>query len=161
MLSEVDQAALSIDITDEELYAALSEMPDDRSPGNDGLSCEFYKLFWDEIKLPYKEAIMQGREKRELSTSQRQAIIRLIDKKDRDKLEIVNWRPISLLNVDLKIISKALANRLKSVIDKIITSNQTAYVKDRFIGESSRLLSDILELTDDLKIGALLVHSTL
>ena len=157
VLSEADQASLSIDITDEELYAALSEMPDDRSPGNDGLSCEFYKLFWDEIKLPYKEAIMQGRVKREFSISQRQAIIRLIEKKDRDKTEIANWRPISLLNVDLKIISKVLANRLKIFLDKIITSNQTAYVKDRFIGESSRLLSDILELTDYLKIGALLV----
>ena len=59
--------------------------------------------------------------------------------------------------MDLKIISKVLANRLKIFLDKIITSNQTAYVKDRFIGESSRLLSDILELTDYLKIGAILV----
>ena len=52
----------------------------------------------------------------ELSTSQRQAIIRLIEKKDADKTKIANWRPISLLNVDLKMISKTLAKRLKQVL---------------------------------------------
>jgi hypothetical protein len=103
------------------------------------------------------DSIFDARLKGQFSTSQRQAIIRLIEKKDRDKTYIDNWRPISLLNVDLKIISKVLANRLKTVLNKIITSEQTAYVKDRFIGEGTRLLSDILELTDDLKIGALLV----
>jgi hypothetical protein len=59
--------------------------------------------------------------------------------------------------VDLKILSKTLAKRLKLVMSKIITSNQTAYVKDRFIGEAVRLISDILETTEEMDIGALLV----
>jgi hypothetical protein len=80
----------------------------------------------------------------------------LIEKKDHNKTDIANWRPISLLNVDLKIISKVLKS-LKAVLNKIITLEQTAYVKDRFIGEGTRLLADILELTDDLKIRALLL----
>ena len=100
---------------------------------------------------------MHAKANGELSASQRQAIIRLIEKKDTDKTKIANWRPISLLNVDLKILSKTLANRLKLVLDKIIMSNQTAYVKDRFIGEAGRLLSDIIETTDELRIGAILV----
>ena len=53
-----------------------------------------------------------------------------------------------MLNVDTKIISKALALRLKNVLHEIICHDQTAYVKGRFIGESTRLISDILEITD-------------
>ena len=59
----------------------------------------------------------------ELSTSQKQGIIKLIEKKDRDKRFIKNWRPISLLNVDMKLISKVLAGRLKSEISSIVNEN--------------------------------------
>ena len=156
-LTEPDRNSLSSEITIDELYTTLLEMADNKSPGNDGLTCEFYKQFWDEIKIPLFESIMHAKACGELSPSQRQAIIRLIEKKDSDKTKIANWRPISLLNVDTKILSKTLANRLRQVLDKLISSNQTAYIKDRFIGEAGRLLSDILETTDKLHIGALLV----
>ena len=53
-----------------------------------------------------------------LSTSQRQAIITLIEKKDKNKGFIKNWRPISLINVDAKIASKAIATRMKNVLSK-------------------------------------------
>ena len=82
----------------------------------------------------------------ELSTSQKQPVITLIEKKGKDKRYIQNWRPISLLNVDAKVISKVLAMRLKKVIDNVIRPDQTAYIPGRFIGESIRLLSDILEI---------------
>ena len=59
-------------------------------------------------------------------------------KKDRDKRFIKNWRPISLLNVDLKIISKALSEKLKEVLPDLISSQQRAYVKNRQIGQSGR-----------------------
>ena len=74
-----------------------------------------------------------------------QAVIRLILKKDRDKCFIKNWRPISLFNVDVKIAFKALANRVKKVIPKLIAVYQTAYVKGRFIGESIRVINDLIE----------------
>ena len=156
-LDEEDQLLLNIEITEGELFLALSEMQDGRSPGNDGLSAEFYKEFWHEIKAPFIDSILHAKDFGQFSTSQRQAIIRLIEKRDKDKTKIGNWRPISLLNVDVKIISKVLAKRLKGVLAKIICSNQTAYVKDRFIGEGGRLISDILEMTDELKMGGILL----
>ena len=55
-----------------------------------------------------------------------------------------NWRPISLINVDTKIASKALAARMENVLTSIVHCNQTAYVKDRYIGESIRLITDLL-----------------
>ena len=63
-----------------------------------------------------------------------------------------NWRPISLLNVDYKIASKALALRLKKVLSAVINNTQTGYVEGRFIGENIRLRSDILNFTVDQDI---------
>ena len=92
-----------------------------------------------------------------LSISQRQAAIKLIEKKDCDKRYIKNWRPVSLLNVDKKIFPKAISNKLKAVLPTLISSEQTAYVKYRFIGEGGRLISDVIELSDWFNIEGFLV----
>ena len=63
----------------------------------------------------------------------------------------------SLLNVDYKIISKALALKLKKVLPNLISPQQMAYVENRFIGESGRLITDIIEITDSLNKEAFLV----
>ena len=95
-------------------------MPNDKSPGNDGLTKEFLETFWSEIKQTFLSFVIHSFDKGELCTSQRQAIIKLIERKDKDKRLIQNWRPISLLNVDAKIISKALSKRLKNVLPPLI-----------------------------------------
>ena len=74
-------------------------------------------------------------------------IIRLIEKKDKDKRFVENWRPISLLKVDYKIGSKALATRLEKVLPEIIHENQCAYVKGRTIFDAVRSIGDIMEYT--------------
>ena len=99
-------------ITESELVNALKSMPNNKSPGNDGLTKEFYETFWEEIKIPLCNHITRSYQNGELGTSQRQAVIKLIEKKDKDKKLIKNWRPISLLNVDTKLVSKVLAERL-------------------------------------------------
>ena len=81
----------------------------------------------------------------------------MTEKKDRDKRYIKNWRPISLLNVDTKLISKTLASRLKDVLPSIISHQQTAYVKNRNISESERLISDILEICNNQNINGYMV----
>ena len=95
----------------------------------------------------------------ELTSSQRQAVISLIEKKDKDKRYIKNWRPVSVLNVDLKIASKALAARIKKVIGSVILYDQTAYVKGRYIGESIRLIQDIIEYADEMDEEGILFSS--
>ena len=102
-------------------------------------------------------SIMKPRKEKKLSFSQRQAVIKLIEKKERDKRFIKNWRPISILNVDYKIIAKALATRLKETLPKPISFQQTAYVKNRFIGEGGRLISDILEMSESLNLKGYIV----
>ena len=60
-----------------------------------------------------------------MSNSQRQAVITLIEKKGKDRTLIENWRPISLINADVKIISKVIAKRIKDVLPSIMHHNQT------------------------------------
>ena len=78
-------------------------------------------------------------------------------KKGKDRTLIENWRPISLVNVDAKIISKVMATRIKNVLPHIIHCNQTGYVKDRYIGERVRSIFDIMEYTENENIPGLLI----
>ena len=82
-------------------------------------------------------------EKGELSRSQKQALITLIEKKGKDRSLIENWRPISLVNVDAKIMSKVVAIRIKNhdVPPRIIHHSQTRFIKDRYIGETCTVRS--------------------
>ena len=101
-------------ISEEQLICALKNMSKNKSPGNDGLTKEFYEIFWDELKIPFIASLRKSFLKEEISNSRKQAVIRLIEKKDNDKRYIQNWRPLSLLNTDVKILSKALAQFLKT-----------------------------------------------
>ena len=97
-------------------------MQNDKSPGNDGLTKEICETFWDQLKEIFVNSAIEAQEIGHLSTSQRQAIIKLIKKKDRDKRFIKNSRPISLLNVDSNIIVKAHSEILKVVLSDLISS---------------------------------------
>ena len=93
----------------------------------------------------------------ELSSSQKEAVIVLIQKKDRDRRQIKNWRPISLINIGVKIATKAIAKRLEKVLPEIIQHNQNAYVKGRTIFDAVRTIDDIISLTALKDISSLLV----
>ena len=69
---------------------------------------------------------------------------------------IKNWRPISLINVDIKIASKVLASTLRKAIHKVIHYNQTAYVKGRYIGEFLRLIDDLLAYAESENLDGIL-----
>ena len=131
-------------------------MKNGKSPGNDGLTKEFYVCFFEEINQFLIEALKESFNVGQLSTFQRQAVIILIEKKDKDKRMIKNWRPISLINGDAKIASKVLALRMQEVLASIINYDQTAYVRGRYIGESIRLVSDILDFSEENSIGGIL-----
>ena len=62
-----------------------------------------------------------------------------------------------MLNVDTKILSRAISSKLKAILPTLIFSQQTAYVKNRFIEESGRLISDIIEISDWFNIEGFFV----
>ena len=87
----------------------LKSFSNSKSPGNDGLTKEFYETFWEELRQPFMNSLNQVKVSKKLVTFQRQAVIKLLGNKDKDKRLISNWRPTSLVNVDYKIISKIFA----------------------------------------------------
>ena len=102
-----------------------------KTPGTDGLTTEFLKNFWPELKALIVRGFNYAFASGSLSISQRRGIISLIPQKDKNKAILENLRPISLLNVDYKLLTKVLANRLEKVLPKIINSDQTGYVTGR------------------------------
>ena len=93
-LSEDQVKLCEEDLTEKDLYKSLRSMQNDKSPRNDGFTNEFYETFWDNLKKIFVNSVREAKEIGHLS-SQRQAIIKLIEKKDRNKRFIKNWRPIS------------------------------------------------------------------
>ena len=87
-------------------------MKNDKSPESDGLTKEFYVCFFNEVSNILITALNHSFTTGILSTSQRQALITLTEKKDKNKRLIKNWRPVPLINVDIKIAFKVFATRM-------------------------------------------------
>ena len=91
----------------------------------------------------FNQALIYGH----LNITQRQGIIKVVPKKRKSKLYLENWRPISLLNIDYKIVTKTIAGRISKVLPKLIHEDQTGYVKGRNIGQNIRLVKEIMKIT--------------
>ncbi|KAI3355571.1 hypothetical protein L3Q82_018403, partial [Scortum barcoo] len=102
-----------------ELQAALQSMQGQRAPGIDGLTVEFYKAFWDILAADILDVFNESLTYGSMPVSCRRAVLTLLPKKG-NLQDIKNWRPVSLLCVDYKLLSKALANRLRGAMEQII-----------------------------------------
>ena len=129
----------------------------DKTPGTDGLPVEFYKAFWDDISTRLLSALNFAYESGCLSITQRRGIIKLIQKKSIDPFYIKNWRPLTLLNTDYKVAAKAIANRIKTVLPKLMNIDQTGFMKGRFIGENTELIDGILQYATQHNVPWLLL----
>ena len=156
-LSVEQSMALEAEISLDEIKEVLKSFQNNKSPGEDGFSKEFYETFFDLIGMhllnSYNEAFSKG----QLSISQRRGMICLIPKDDCCLIELSNWRPLTLLNVDYKILAKVIGQRIESTLSSLIHTDQTGFVKGRFIGQNVRLLNDIIEYADAKKLPGILL----
>ena len=83
-----------------------------------------------------------------MTNSQRQAVVTLLQKPGKDRLLLQNWRPISLLNLDYKILTKVIGQRIQVVLPDIIHENQSGFVSGRKIEHSVKLIQDIMNFTE-------------
>ena len=156
-LSNEDRDNLEGPLAYEECKRVLDSFESDKSPGEDGFTTEFYKFFFELLGKDLLACLNEAYDKNELTISQRRGIITLLPKEDGSLLELNNWRPITLLNVDLKIAAKAIAKRLEKVLPDLIHPDQTGFVKGQYIGENIRLISDVFESTTKHKIPGILI----
>lgn len=147
-LTEENKTSCEGSITVDECLEALKDFKSGKTPGTDGFPAEFYRFFWTEISNELIDSFNYAFKSGSLSISQRRGIISLIPKKFKDKTILENLRPISLLNVDYKILTKTIAKRLEKVLPNIINIDQTGYVKGRYIGENIRLIQDVIHFTN-------------
>ena len=143
--------------TKDEIFDALRDSNKGKSPGKDGLTPEFYLAFWDVLGDDLTDVLNQGFHREQLSASQSESVVRLLFKKG-DRNDLRNWRPVSLLNADYKIAAKALANRLRKVLDTLVTNQQTCGIPGREISTNLSLIRDVLEITERTGETGILVN---
>lgn len=156
-LNNVERNNLEEEISIDEIAKAVRQMKNNKSPGTDGYTPEFFKFFWIDIGVLLFRSFKTAIEKGELSYTQKQGIVSIIPKGNKPREHLKNWRPISLLNITYKIFSTVLANRLKQYLPKLIHDDQKGFMKGRFIGENTRLLYDLLHYTKLNRIPGLLL----
>ena len=140
-----------------ECELVLITMENNKTPGTDGLTPEFYRYFWNLLGSFMVSSLNYAFQNGTLSISQRQGIISLIPKKKKNNEYLKNWRPVSLLNVDHKIATKTIALRLEKILPNLTHPCQSGYVKGRFIGESIRLTADTIHFTKEKNIPVVAV----
>ena len=156
-LTNEESQALEGEITYLEALNVLKNMKNDKRPGSDGFTAEFFKMFWADLGHFIVRSINYSYINKEMSHVQKLGLITCIPKQDKPKQFLKNWRPITLLNCTYKIATGCIANRIKTVLDKIISKDQTGFIKGRYIGENTRLIYDIMQYTETHNIPGLLV----
>ena len=156
-INEDERKVLGSSITNDEIVESLNSFQNNKSPGSDGLTKEFYLAFIN-ILLPILTKLFDIIFKTgNLSKSQKNSYISVLCKDEKNSEILGNYRPISLLNVDYKILTKALSRRLENVLGKIIHSDQTCAIPGRSIIDNCHTLRDILDYANAKNINGILL----
>ena len=120
-------------ITKADLKSAVKLMKNNRTPGDDGIPVDFYKVFWLQLEEAFNEMMIAAYNTKKLCASTRRGILNLIPKSGKDARHVKNLRPITLLNTDYKIIEKAIARKMELALKHIIHRDQRGFMKNRRI----------------------------
>ena len=133
-LTENQKQSLEGKISLPELTSALKRMKNNKSPGSDGFTADFFKFFWIDVGKFVFRSFKYGYQQRKISVTQRQGVITCIPKEGRSKKFLKKWRPITLLNSTYKLASSCIAERIKSVLSHLISNAQTGLSQEDTLG---------------------------
>lgn len=140
----------------QEVDEAMSQLKEGKAPGPDGFTTTFFHAFWDMIKMEVWQIVEESRALRWLLPSLKSTFITLIPKEE-DSITPDKFRPIALCNVIYKVISKVIANRLKSLLPLLISSEQSRYVEGRQIMDGILLTHKIIHSLKHSKQAGMLL----
>ena len=141
------------EITLDEMEAALTKIKNNSAPGIDGLTAEFYKTFWPQLKFTLYDSYIYSFRKSYLSYSQSTGVTTLLHKgKNLPRNNLTNWRPITVTNTDYKIIAKVLSGRMAKVLPNIISETQFGFLKGRSAAQLLRQIDDLIAYAESNNI---------
>ena len=157
-LAEEDKVLCEGKLSYQECWKSIQLMESGKTPGSDGLPKEFYLKFFHLFGKSFVNMVNNCYETGLLTPSQCYSIISLLCKKPEAFQFLTNWQPISLLNVDYKIISKSLCNRLKLVMPKIVSVDQTCSIPGRSISDNCHLLRCISDYAEQKNLPVAILN---
>jgi hypothetical protein len=134
-VTQAENEMLEREFFEEEVKRAIDESYAEGAPGPDGFSFLFYQKIWRIIKKDLM-ALMKGFVKGNIMIDRLNFAMIILIPKEEDARTLKKYRPISLINYNFKIFSKVLNNRIEALCGRLLATNQTAFVRGRFILES-------------------------
>lgn len=156
-LTEVEKESIDGVITRDEIFKAVKEMKNHKSPGSDGLTREFYALMWKEIGNDLTDVMANISLAAKLPESWTEGLVTLIFKEKGDKNDLKNWRPITLLNCDYKIFTKTLSNRIRNVAGSLVNLDQSCGLPSRTIHDQLYFIRNYINYFQESNKSGLLV----
>ena len=132
-------------------------MPNNKSPGPDGFPAEYYKHFWHIFSPLFHRVTLEIKTTSIIPTHMNTANMSLILKPNKDPTQPSSYRPISLINTDLKIITKALATRMETATSILIHPDQAGFIKNRHISGNTRRLFNLINLAQQTNNKSIIV----
>lgn len=143
-LLQIQKEELRKDFTNIEIEDAINTLPSKKAPGMDGLPFEFYSTFWSSISPLFMEVIRSFVNNHKLPETMYLSTISVIPKPGRDCNKPSDFRPISLINCDKKIITKVINNRLTTILPSIIHHDQSGFIPNRDLKTKILYLSNTI-----------------
>uniref|UniRef100_A0A670ILN7 Reverse transcriptase domain-containing protein n=1 Tax=Podarcis muralis TaxID=64176 RepID=A0A670ILN7_PODMU len=144
-ITDEEKLQLNRPINIEEIQCAIKKMKLGKAPGPDGLSAKYYKVLGNQLSAALCDTMNNILRGGKIPESWREAFITLIPKPDTDRLNIKNYRPISLLNNDYKIYADIMASRLKKCLINLIHKDQAGFLPNRLLKDNVRHVINIIE----------------
>lgn len=133
-------------IREQEILQVISNLKTKKSPGPDGFINEFYKKLKDKVTPLLLKAYHCALQTGTMAPSWNDATIVVIHKESKDPTNCQSYRPISLLNTDLRILTTILAKRVSKIITQVINPDQTGFIAGRHYGDNVRRLLNLMSL---------------